>query len=249
MINEFRFRLKTDSRFGVGLSKETGKIMKTKGLTKPIIIVDSGVVELKAVGEIIESIKGETELIKTYENKIAEPSYDYLDEVKKEFEGLKPDCVVGIGGGSTIDLAKGIATLMTNSGKGIEYRGFGLVKNPTLPIVAIPTTAGTGSEATFSAVFTEESEKKKLGINTEFNFPTLAILDPLLVMSCPKKVAVGSGMDAIVHTLESFVAKKATPTSRIFSKEAFHLLFNNLEKAVKNPKDEAVRLQKQMDLY
>ncbi|MFH2106779.1 MAG: iron-containing alcohol dehydrogenase [Candidatus Micrarchaeota archaeon] len=237
MVDAFRFKLRTDARFGVGMAEKLGELLKEKGYSNPIILIDTGVINLPSIKKIVEETGKTCKVLKVFENKVPEPTYGSLDEARTHFEGLKPDCVVGIGGGSTLDLAKGIATLMTNPGKGLLYRGFNLVKTLPLPVIAIPTTAGTGSEATFNAVFTEKSEKKKMGINTEYNFPVLAILDPVLITSCPKKVAVGSGMDAIVHTLESFVANASTPTSRMYAKQAFALLFNNLEKAVKDPKD------------
>lgn len=241
MVDKFKFRLRTDVRFGVGISNELGLIIKEKGLTKPIVILDKGIFGLPVTNELIENLRKTCEVLEVFENTIAEPDYDYLDQVKQKLDKFKPDCIIGIGGGSTMDLSKGIATLFTNPGKGITYRGFELVKNQPLPVIAVPTTAGTGSEVTPSAVFIEKSEKKKLGINTDMNLPILAILDPNLTLSCPRSVTVSSGMDAVVHAVESFVAKKATSYSRLFAKEGFRLVFNNLEKVVEDPKNVELR--------
>jgi len=227
----FSFKFKTDMRFGVGITEKLTNLV-SHTFEKLGLIVDSGVLKNKRVHELVNNLKESHEIVKIFENKVSEPDYDYLDDCKEELINLEFDALIGIGGGSTLDLTKGIAVLMRNPGKAIDYRGFDLVKNPPLPVIAIPTTAGTGSEVTPSAVFTDKKEQRKLGINTEYNRPVLAILDPLLTLSCPKNVTISSGMDALTHALESFVAKSSTPISRIFSREALSLIFNNLPKIV-----------------
>jgi alcohol dehydrogenase class IV len=124
--------------------------------------------------------------------------------------------------------------LVTNHGPAIQYRGFDLIKNPGIPVVAIPTTAGTGSEVTPNAVFTDKKEMRKLGINSALYLPRLALLDPLMTISCPRSVTVSSGVDAIVHTIESYAAKRTNPISRMWAREAFHLLFHALPEVVDN---------------
>ena len=229
----FSFKLKTDMRFGIGISRNIGDLLGNYNFGRLCLIVDSGVLNNnKIVHDLIGNLGRSSEIVKIFENKISEPDYDYLDNCKMEFAVFEFESLMAIGGGSTLDLAKGIAVLMRNPGKALNYRGFDLVKNPALPVIAVPTTAGTGSEVTPNAVFIDKKEKRKLGINTEYDRPKLAILDPLLTLSCPKGVTVSSGMDALTHALESFVAKRATPISRVFSKEAFSLVFNTLPKVV-----------------
>ncbi len=228
----FLFKLETDTKFGVGITENIGDLLADYNFKRLGLVVDSGVLQgsQEAVSHLIESLKHSYEIVKIFENKASEPDYNYLDECKREFLNLELDALIGVGGGSTIDLTKGIAVLVRNPGKAINYRGFNLVKNPALPVIAVPTTAGTGTEVTPNAVFIDKKERRKLGINTEYVRPKLAILDPSLTLSCPKNATVSAGMDALTHALESFVSKRATPVSRIFSKEAFSLLFNNLTK-------------------
>ena len=158
------------------------------------------------------------------------------------------DLLIGVGGGSTLDLAKAIAVLLTNPGRGIDYRGFDKVTNPGVPLMAIPTTAGTGSEVTVNAVFTDKSEKRKLGINGRFMDPAYAVLDPNFTRTAPFSVAIASGMDAMLHTLESFVGSNAPATdysfgqrqnanslTRFYAREAFRLLFHHLPALVDEP--------------
>jgi alcohol dehydrogenase len=229
-IKTFAFKMRTNLRFGVGESEKLADVIKALGYKNIGVIIDSGVFENKFIEKLVQKIKDADLKISIFENKVSEPDYDYLEEYKKQFLNIALDCLVGIGGGSTLDLTKGVATLIKNPGKAIEYKGFPILKYAPLPVIAIPTTAGTGSEVTYNAVFTDSKEKKKLGINSELNFPLCAIIDPLLTLDCPKSVTISSGMDALTHSLESFAAKNATLVSRIFSKEAFKLVFNSLIK-------------------
>lgn len=239
--NHFSFTLKTEMEFGVGIAKNINQLLADYGYKRFGLVIDSGVSKNDVVKELISNLGKQYVVEKIFENKVSEPYYDYLDECKKEFSKSNIDCLIGIGGGSTLDLTKGIAALLTNSGKGIKYRGFGKVINPSKPIIAIPTTAGTGSEVTPFAVFTDKKENVKLGINTEYNRPKLAILDPLLTLTCPKSVVISSGMDALVHAIESYASKGATHISQTFSKEAFSLLFPGLKEVVDEMKNVEIR--------
>ncbi|MCK4902876.1 MAG: iron-containing alcohol dehydrogenase, partial [Thermoplasmatales archaeon] len=146
-----------------------------------------------------------------------------------------------IGGGSVMDFSKGLSTLTVNPGPAIDYRGFPKDLKKPLPTIVMPTTAGTGSEATYMAVFINKEDKLKRGINTMHNFPLMAILDPKLTVSCPKPVTVSTGIDGLVHALESYVAVQSNYLTKIFARDAFKLLFNNLNKVLDNPKDVNVR--------
>lgn len=238
-ISFFEFNLKTRLKFGVGSARNLANDLKELGYTKVALIIDGSIQKLPYVGEIVDNVRdviGFSNIkIWTYDKK-GEPDYDLLDEGKLEFLNANGtpvvDCFVGVGGGSVIDTAKGFATLVVNHGPAITYRGFPENLNEPLPVIALPTTAGTGSEVTYNASFIDRTSKKKMGINTVHNFPRLAILDPLLVLSCPRSVMISSGMDALVHTMESYVAVGANLITRVFAKEAFALLFNNFLPAV-----------------
>jgi len=242
-MNQFEFNLKTKLKFGPGEAFNLGKYLKELRFKKIGIIVDSGVFNVDYIRKVLENIKKEEfERVKIWEyNLKAEPDYDSLDRVKLEFldEGQKPiiDCFVGIGGGSVMDFAKGLAFLVVNSGEARKYQGFPTDIIPSFPTITLPTTAGTGSEVTFHAVFIDLGEKKKLGINTINNFPLLTILDPNLVSSCPRSVAVSSGIDCLVHVLEGYVSRGSNYLARVFAKEGFKLIFNNLLETLNNPKN------------
>ena len=139
--------------------------------------------------------------------------------------GKKIDVFIGIGGGSALDMAKGLSVLYTNLKKAISYRGFEKFTNPILPIIAIPTTAGTGSEITPNASFIDSIEKKKMGINGEAIRPSYAILDPELTLTCPKFPSLSAqGLMSLVHASEAFVAKKAIQWLNFLQKKVLILL-------------------------
>ncbi len=240
MIN-FDFRISTHLHYGAGVSEKLGEEIKKLGYARVAAVVDQGVFNHPQILKALDSVKQAGIELEIFKNTAMEPTYSYLENFRKNFTGKTYDGLIGIGGGSALDLTKGLAVLLTNEGEALSFRGFPQLKQKPLPVLAVPTTAGTGSEVTFNAVFTEEKEKKKLGINSWANFPVGAFIDPLITVNCPKNVTVSAGADALVHTLESYVHKNHTPVSRMYSLRAFQLLYNNLIKVLKEPADVEIR--------
>jgi len=149
----------------------------------------------------------------------------------------KCDIVVGIGGGSAMDTAKAIAVLATNKGGAFDYLGLNKVAKPGLAKIMVPTTAGTGSEVTFTAVFVRRNLKKKEGMNSPYLYPELALLDPELTLSLPPQPTAHTGLDALCHAIESYTSVNASPMSEIFSLEAIALIGNNLRTCVHDGKN------------
>lgn len=247
--SSFTFRIQTDVRFGPGISLRLPEFLRELEFQRLGLVVDAGVTSNSTYQAARELLEAERTVVHEFVNPVAEPDYDYLDRARDEFQDRKIDCLVAFGGGSSLDLAKGISVLLTNPGPGITYRGFNLVKQPGIPVVALPTTAGTGSEVTPNAVFIDRREARKFGINTPLYLPKLAVLDPLLTISCPQSVTVSSGMDALTHALESYVARAATPISRVFSREAFRLVFNTLPALFERPNDVELRARMQLGAF
>jgi len=245
----FKFKLMTNLRVGVDGVKELGNLIKELGYHKPGLIIDRGVTTHAQTKKALESLNAAGLEHQIFENTAVEPDYDYLDFFRKNFMDKGFDCLVGIGGGSALDLTKGVATLVANQGPAISYRGFPKLENRPVPVIAIPTTAGTGSEVTYNAVFTDSHEKRKLGINSEYNHPVLSIIDPLFTVDCPKSVTVSSGCDALVHALESYLHIRHTPLSRMYSIEAFRLLYNNLMKVLDDPENIEIRTNIALGAY
>jgi alcohol dehydrogenase len=255
MSRGFDFNLRTNAKFGAGKARNLAQYLHELSLHRVGVIVDGGIAGLPYTKEVLAVLSSDKTLsVKTWIYDLRhEPDYDSLDRIKLQFidKENRPlvEGFVGIGGGSVIDFAKGLSTILVNPGNAIQYRGFPNGINASLPTVAIPTTAGTGSEVTYNAVFTDNAQKKKLGIHTRNNYPALAILDPHFTVNSPLSVTVSSGMDALVHTLESYMAVQATPISRIFAREAFSMVLNNLMLVRDRPGDMEVRAKIQYGAY
>jgi alcohol dehydrogenase class IV len=238
MRDTFFFQLDNRLHYGVGWSRGLGEFIKSQGWRHVAVLVDEGVAEHNPYfREIRPLIEAATEACTDFRLRGSEePSYDYLDVLAGQVRALPVlDAIIAIGGGSALDTAKAVACLRTNPGPALNYRGFDKVVVPPVPTVCIPSTAGTGSEVTINAVFTDTSEKRKLGINGRYLNATYAVLDAEWTMSCPSPVALSSGMDALVHTLESFMTGNANPLTRALNREAFRLLFQNLPCLVDAP--------------
>ncbi len=248
----FEFILSARTKIGEGTALNLSGYLKELLLERVGIIIDKNVRALPYVEKILTSIKGLSLVVWEYDIK-GEPDYDSLDRVKLLFLNKKNeplvDSFIALGGGSVIDFAKGLATLMTNPGEARAYRGFPIGLNPSLPIIALPTVAGSGSEVTYNASFIDWKERRKMGINTFNNFPKLSILDPLLTLDCPKQVSISSAMDSMVHALESYATPKANALSRLFSERAFLYVYHALPKVEKNLRDTNARLDLQLGAY
>lgn len=233
------FLVNSNMKFGIGEFEKLPAYLEEMGFSNIAVIVDKAIAEIDYVKNVLSICKKSSKACEVLVYELnEEPTYDYLDECAERIRRNKDlSVIIGIGGGSAMDMAKGIAVLMTNKGPGVNYKGFPKGINRPVPVIAIPTTAGTGSETTYNAVFTDSKAGKKLGINTVLNFPVLSILDPKLIATCPQGVIASSGMDALTHAMESFVSKKATILTRMFSIEAIRLLLPNLEKVVDYPED------------
>ena len=170
-----------------------------------------------------------------------EPRIELADEGAALCLKNKCDSVIGIGGGSAMDVAKAIAVIATNKGAAVDYLGLNKVPKPGLPKIMIPTTAGTGSEVTFTAVFIRKNLKKKEGMNSPHLYPDLALLDPELTLSLPPEPTAHTGLDALCHAIESYTSINASPLSEMFSLEAIALIAENLRTCVHDGKNIAAR--------
>ena len=161
-----------------------------------------------------------------------EPSYQMLDNMMLELNRKdilnNVDVWIGVGGGSAMDTAKGLAILSNNPGSSINYKGFPTDIIKPLPVIAVPSTTGTGSEVVFNASFIDEESKVKMGINYKYNYPVLAVLDPLVPSTAPITVLASSGCDALVHALESFMSKETNKQVQYFSSIAYSLVMSNM---------------------
>jgi len=232
MIKPFSFTGARRIVFGTGsFAKLAEHIQALKG-RRPLVVLDKN---LAAAGfqEKVEEVLGQSGLkISFFDKADPEPKLDLADEGARIALKGKCDLVVGVGGGSAMDLAKAVAAVAGNQGHAVDYLGLNKVPGPGLPMIMIPTTAGTGSEVTFTAVFVRPDLNKKEGMNSPYLYPDLALLDPELTRSLPPHATATTGIDALCHAIESYTSVNASPMSEMVSLEAIGLISDNLRTAV-----------------
>jgi alcohol dehydrogenase len=227
--------------FGCGsFSGLVGQIRDLRA-RKPLIAMDGNLAKLGMRDKIMEMFDREGMKAVLYDRVLPEPPLEQADEGAKMALKGKCDIVIGIGGGSAMDVAKAIAVIAAHNAEAKDFLGLNKVPGPGLPTIMVPTTAGTGSEVTFTAVFVRHDLRKKEGMNSVFLYPDLALLDPELTLSLPPQPTAASGMDALCHAIESYTSVIASPASEMFSLEAIRLISENLRTCVHNGKDLAAR--------
>ena len=240
-MSEFKLNAVPRIIFGAGSFKKLGEEAKKLQAKKVLLVVDKKLCEMGLGKKALDILRGEKISAALFEQGEAEPELETADKCTQFGKDNACDFVIGIGGGSTLDTAKAAAVLMTNQGRASEYQGFDKVRNPGLKTVIVPTTAGTGSEVTPTAVFINREKGIKLGINSQYVIPTLALLDPELTVSLPPNLTASTGMDAMTHAIESYVGKNASPISDMFALKALELIWESLPTAVKDGKNISAR--------
>jgi len=206
-------------------------VSELKG-SKPLVVLDRNL-SFAGFKERVSSLfeSGGMDYI-LFDRVEGEPPLELADEGAKIALKEKCDLVVGIGGGSAMDVAKAVAVIAANRGKAKDYLGLNKVPGPGLPKIMVPTTAGTGSEVTFTSVFIRKKLKKKEGMNSPWLYPELALLDPVLTLSVPSNVTAATGIDALCHAIESYTSINSSPLSELVSLEAIRLISSDLRTCV-----------------
>jgi alcohol dehydrogenase class IV len=217
--------------FGIGASKEIGKETKALGGTKALIITDPGVANSGLIDPIRSNLEEAGLKVFLFDRVEPEPPASVVDEGVQYIKETGADIVVGLGGGSSLDVAKGVSLLVRNTGKVLDYCGIDLIPKRGLPKILVPTTAGTGSEVTRVFVVTDQKDNMKKVIYSNYAIADLAIVDPMLTLSMPGKVTADTGMDALVHAIETYVSMNATPFSDISASKAIALIAKYLPMA------------------
>ncbi|MDO1476443.1 iron-containing alcohol dehydrogenase [Comamonas thiooxydans] len=230
-MSAFNFYIPTRIQSGCGLAKETGKLLKPYGITKLLIVTDPGLRATPVVDVVLQSLKAAEIGYEIFSEVEPNPTTDVLDAAVAFIKQTGCDAVLGLGGGSSIDTAKGVAAMATNPGGILDYEGYEKLKATPLPLFVIPTTAGTGSECTASTVFTNTQTRFKTVIVSALLLPKLAILDAELTLKLPPEITAATGMDAMTHAIESYVSKQANPISQSMALHAIKLISQSLYKA------------------
>lgn len=213
---------------GEGVVSQLGQEAKMLGGTKALVITDPGVMQAGLISVVEESLKKDAVEVTVYDGVRPEPSAEIVDEAAALARAGRYNIIIGCGGGSSLDVAKGVALMETHEGKILDYTGANMFKRRGIPKILIPTTAGTGSEATWALVVTDEKENTKKSLYSSFLLPDVAILDPSLTVSMPPSVTADTGIDALVHAIESYVSVNKTAYTEIMAREAIRLIAQNL---------------------
>jgi alcohol dehydrogenase len=239
MIPDFIFSIPTHIRFGSGVTKQIGSVLSnlinSRGVaskTGGLVVLDSGVKDAPWLMEIFASIR-EAGLHYTVFDRIKpNPRDEDVVQAASLLKETKLGVVIAIGGGSAIDTAKAAAVLATYGGKVSDYAGWAKVPGPILPLVVIPTTAGSGSEATCWAVITDTRTHNKLAIGDLHLAPSVALIDPLLTVSLPAKLTAATGMDVLTHSIEAYLSVLSSPVNDLLALESIRLVASNLRRVV-----------------
>ena len=237
----FRISQPTNIRFGVDSVHDLGIMVEQLGGSKVFLALDPGLRKAGLTERITAPLAEAAIPFEIYDRVEPEPGLRLADQGAKLARKAGADCIIGVGGGSALDLAKAISILLTNGGKAADYIGLGKIKRPGVPKIMVPTTAGTGAEVTFTAVFINEKTKSKAGMNGEPLYPDAALLDPALTVSLPPGITSATGIDAFTHALEAYVSSQAHHISDMYAMEALGLISRNLGPAYANGNNLAAR--------
>ena len=216
---------------GLGASAQVGEeIRKLKG-HKGLMVTDQVLVKLGALDGIKQALQKSGVAFAIFDSIFTEPAVDFVAEGLKAYRENRCDFLLAFGGGSAIDTAKAIAVMVTNSGSITDYQGMGKIPQKGASLIAVPTTAGTGSEVSLMAIITDTKRDVKMLIGSPFLTPDVAIVDPLLTLSMPRSLTAATGMDALTHAIEAYVSVKAQPMSDIFCLSAIEHIAGNLKQA------------------
>ncbi len=226
---------------GSGSSEQVGEELKKLNLKKALIVTDQNQVKLGIINGALASLRKSGVAYAIYDGVNSEPVVEHVQEGLKAFRENKCDCLLAIGGGSPMDTAKAISVMASNPGSIENYMGLGKVPQKGRPVIAMPTTAGTGSEVTPFTIITDTGRDVKMLIGSPFLMPEIAIVDPQLTVLLPPDVTAATGIDALTHAIEAYVSVKAQAISDIFCLAAIELIAGNLGKAWSDGKDLEVR--------
>lgn len=236
-VQNFKYYMPVKIFFGEGRLEELGTL--TKGLGEKALLV-TGRKSMRKLGitdKVMKLLQESFVKVVLYDEVTPNPTVEVVNEGAKIAVKEGCDVIIGLGGGSALDSAKGIAVVASHGGSAWDYIGEGKVTEKTLPIVAIPTTAGTGSETTLVSVLTNKKNLRKDAISSPYIFPKVAIVDPDLMKSMPSELTADTGFDALAHAVEAYLSINANPFSDILAMKSISLINDSLVEATKNGED------------
>lgn len=226
----YRYYMPTTVEVGAGISRKIGEILKPQA-AKVFVVTDAGIRKAGLLGPIEQSLRDSELAYAIFDETEPNPSAESIMRGCDLMKQQQCDVILAYGGGSSIDTAKGISIIACNPGHILDYEGVGNIPNPGLPLVVIPTTAGTGSEVTAATIVTNTKTQFKTAVISPYLYPKLALLDPLLTEKLPPDITAATGMDALTHAIESYTSKTANPVSQALAIQAIRMIGKHIANA------------------
>jgi len=223
--------------FGHGALEHLGELVMQLRASRVLLVTDAGIRSAGHVDRALGFLSQSVISAQVFEKVVENPTTATVEAGCAIAQEFQPDLLVGLGGGSAMDTAKGINFLFSNGGSMADYWGLNKAVKPMLPLVAVPTTTGTGSEAQSYALICDAQTNVKMACGDKKALPRMAILDPQLATTQPARVAATAGIDAVAHSIETAACTKRNPTSRDFSRKAWELLQASYERIVRHQND------------
>lgn len=242
----FDYRPRTRIVFGLNSLERLGELTRELPATRVLVVTDPGIVAAGHAERAVRILEAAGLQVFVHDRVRENPTTRDVDLCVEAARKAGIDALVGLGGGSAMDTAKGCNFILTQGGRMQDYRGVGRATKPMLPLVAVPTTAGTGSECQSFALIADEETHQKMACGDPAAAARVALLDPLLTLSQPPAVTAAAGLDAVAHAVETAVTRRRNEISMLFSREAFRLTVRNLERVLVTPDDVEARAAMQL---
>lgn len=234
-MQEIDFQLRTRMVRGAGAIDRLGDLAGELGTRRALVVTDPGIVAAGHVERGLAALNQAGIETSLFDGAHENPTTDDIDAGLAIARRYEPELLIGLGGGSSMDCAKGINFVYTNGGTMHDYHGVGRALKPMLPMIAVPTTAGTGSEMQSFALISDAKTHVKMACGDKKASCRIALLDPELTLTQPEQVTALTGIDAISHAVETYVAKRRNPVSLLYSREAWRLLAGNFKRVLDDP--------------
>ena len=231
-MRNFTFKVPQDVVFGAGSLSRLPELLEGNASKHVLLVSDRGLESIGVVKRVRDIIEASGIQVTSYLDVKPDPTVEIVEEAAELYRTCGATSIVSLGGGSPMDVGKVVGVLAKFGGKITDYEGVGKVPGRVVPTIAIPTTAGTGSEATASAVITGVERSYKFSVVSYEMLPTYALLDPELIMTAPAGIAASCGIDALIHAMEAYVSRQASPFSDAMAEKAIQLIGANLRRFV-----------------
>jgi alcohol dehydrogenase len=237
MTSTILFRTTPRIFLGNGSIEQIGAEVRNLKGKRAFIVTDPGIIQSGILEKVTAALKSDKISFGVFDKVESDPRIEIVDQALAQLHQEKYDSVIGLGGGSSLDIAKLVSVMAKTSGKISDYFGIDLVPHPGLPLILVPTTAGTGSEVTPIAILSDEAEHLKKGVVSAYLFPKVALLDPLLTLGLPSAVTASTGMDALIHAIEAFTSINANDLTDHLAFKAIQLIYGNIRTAYARGED------------